>query len=392
MSCAYCGQAEVSEGDRCPACGTIAVTEEALDALLELRMESIGEQDDDDEGGGVMAFVEDEPAASGPRRAPDSGPPVFRDPVHDPLDPELMDHGVVRDDHRSHDEVAPDLDDGSTSAPASSELPRRSPTGLGPTWGPRDHPPAVLAPAPPLPLEAPAGAPAQRRSGTGLPAPAAATVAAKKLTDASGPPVPPPPAPTRTSHPRVRRWLGRGAERDTPPDASPEAEPAPAPVANPAFPGAPVGILDGVEAEADDVSGPVDPAGVQEALGRLSPGARRVATASMMVASALLEQGERVEAVVQGDHQRRSCVAVLTDRRVLVVDERPWSPAVRSFRLGPELGVHGWQDDRRASLVFVREGVGVLVSDISDRPLARDLARRARVACGLPPDGAATAG
>ncbi len=390
MSCAYCGQAEVSEGDRCPACGTIAVTEEALDVLLELRMESIGEQDDDDEGGGVMAFVEDESATADSRPEIESAPPIFRDPVHDPLDPDLMDPGAGRD-FGSHDEVASDRDD--ESAPvAGSVLPRRARTGLGPTWGPRDHPPAVVAPAPPLPLEAPAGAPAQRRSGTGLPAPAAATVAAKKLTDASDPPVPPPPVPTRTSHPRVRRWLGRGAERDALPDSSPEAEPVPAPVANPAFPGAPAGILDGVEAEADDGSGPVDPAGVEEALGRLSPGARRVAAASMMVASAVLEQGERVAAVVQGDHQRRSCVAVLTDRRILVVDERPWSPVVRSFPLGPQLGVHGWQDDRRASLVFVRDGVGVLVSDISDRPLARDLARRARVACGLPPDGAAPPG
>ena len=138
-------------------------------------------------------------------------------------------------------------------------------------------------------------------------------------------------------------------------------------------------------AEPDLGPGVHDPGGVDAAMSRLSAGARRSALAPMAIVAALLEVDEVAEAVVEGEYQHRPAVAVLTDRRVIVANDRRWAPDVRTFGFTPNLVVHGWQDDRRATLVFVLDGVGVVVEAIGDRPLARDLAQRVRARCGGEP-------
>ena len=167
---------------------------------------------------------------------------------------------------------------------------------------------------------------------------------------------------------------------------SPEVEAAP--VDSP-FAGAPEGLLDGLVPEPDLGDGVLDPAGIEAAMARLSAGARRAVLAPLAILAALLEPGEVAEAVVQGEHQHRPAVVVLTDRRLVVVNDRRWAPDVRTFALDDRLVVHGWQDDRRATLVFVVDGVGTMVDAISDRPLARDLAQRVRARCAGGPPGVA---
>ena len=193
--------------------------------------------------------------------------------------------------------------------------------------------------------------------------------------------------PDRPSHPRVRRWFGRGTEPE--PVDEVRAEPVePSPAVEGPFAGAPEGLLAGVEPEADRGPGVLDPAGLEAAMSRLSAGARRSALGPLAVVATLLEPGEVAEAVVQGEHQHRPAVVVLTDRRVIVANDRRWAPDVRTFGFGDQLVVHGWQDERRATLVFVLDGVGVVVDAISDRPLARDLAQRVRARCAGGPPGA----
>jgi hypothetical protein len=280
--------------------------------------------------------------------------------------------------------TAPPVEPASSS---SSPLPRRTPLDETPVqWGPRSHPAPVPAPPPPHPLDAPAVARMKPPTGTGLPSGMATRGPAVVPQAPLPPPVPPVPVtevPDRPTHPRVRRWFGRGVDPDAaiaPDDvAEPEASPA-APLAGP-FAGAPEGLLDGVVPEADLGPGVRDPHGVESAMSRLSAGARRSALAPMAVASALLDPGEVADAAVQGELQRRPAVVVLTDRRLVVANDRRWAPDVRSFALDESLVVHGWQDDRRATLVFVRDGVGVTIESISDRPLARDLAQRIRARC-----------
>jgi hypothetical protein len=85
-----------------------------------------------------------------------------------------------------------------------------------------------------------------------------------------------------------------------------------------------------------------------------------------------------VEVVVQGTYQHRPAVVALTDRRVVVVNERRWHPDVRSIDVTRDLVVQGWQDERQATLVFAADGRSVVVTAVEDRPLARDLARQVR--------------
>ena len=98
----------------------------------------------------------------------------------------------------------------------------------------------------------------------------------------------------------------------------------------------------------------------------------------MLVAAALLDDAEIVECAVAGDFEGQPAAAVLTDRRVLLVNERPWVPSVVILSLDPSLAVHGWQDDRTASLTFVCDGRQHLVQQIRDKQLAIEVAGRIR--------------
>ena len=415
MNCARCGQDGVVVGSPCPSCGAVAVAADDLDSLLSLPAEAVEELDEQatglptltvepgsvgaatEVGGGRDATVTpfwDEPSVVG---APD--PDWASDPdawsVREDEGPRELDpHGgpASVDEEPLDEEPLPPPPPAAPSAP----LPRRTPLAeTAAQWGPRDHPPAVLAPPPPHPLDAPAVARVKRPSGTGLP-PGVAAGGPAPVPSAPRAPVPPPVppgmatvVPERPTHPRVRRWFGRGADEDATDGTAPEPAEAspPAPVAplDGPFAGAPDGLLDGVVPEPDLGPGVHDPAGVDTAMSRLSAGARRSALAPMAIVAALLEVDEVAEAVVEGEYQHRPAVAVLTDRRVIVANDRRWAPDVRTFGFTPNLVVHGWQDDRRATLVFVLGDVGVVVEAISDRPLARDLAQRVRARCGGEP-------
>ncbi|HEY6531734.1 MAG TPA: hypothetical protein VIY72_05490 [Acidimicrobiales bacterium] len=281
--------------------------------------------------------------------------------------------------------VAAPAPDTPPAAPVA-ELPQRRALADTPAqWGPRDHPAPVMAPPPPAPLDPPAVTRTRPQGGTGLPpglsatrppSPPPASVPTPAAPSVPAAPEPVDVVPERPTHPRVRRWFGRGSGSE--PDGEPGAEPDEAAPAIAAFDGAPEGLLDGVEPEPDRGDAVIDPGGIDAAASRLSAGARRNANSPLAVVAALLEEGEKAEAVVQGEYQHRPGVAVLTDRRVIVANDRRWAPDVRTFECDERLVVHGWQDDRRATLVFVVAGVGVELSAVSDRPLARDLAARVR--------------
>lgn len=98
----------------------------------------------------------------------------------------------------------------------------------------------------------------------------------------------------------------------------------------------------------------------------------------MTVASAVLDDGEVAEAVVQGQFAGHPGVAVLTEGRVLLVNEAPLAAAVESIPITAGLTVQGWQDDKVASLIFQVDGRDVPIEAITDRPLAQDMAGRVR--------------
>lgn len=125
-------------------------------------------------------------------------------------------------------------------------------------------------------------------------------------------------------------------------------------------------------------AGPADPNGLGAAAGRLGNGPRKQARAAFAVAGAVLEDGERVEALVAGKYEGNPALAVLTDRGVLLVDDRPWKPTVERIDVDASLQIQGMQDNRTASLTFHRNGRQQIVDQIADRALAVELAQRIR--------------
>ena len=130
--------------------------------------------------------------------------------------------------------------------------------------------------------------------------------------------------------------------------------------------------------EPESPLGVVDPFELGPAVSRLSANAQRAGRVAAAILGALLRPDERVASLVQGTYQNHAAVAVLTNERVLLVNDHEWQPDIREIALTAELVVQGWQDDRTASLVFVTEGQSVTIEMITDRPLAQEMAHLIR--------------
>ena len=129
---------------------------------------------------------------------------------------------------------------------------------------------------------------------------------------------------------------------------------------------------------AADGPGLIDPAGLGPAVSRMVSSARKAGRAALAVVSVELQEGEKVQTVAQGRYLGANGVLVLTDMRLLVVNDREWQPDVTTVELDPGLVVKGWQDDRRAALVFERAGEQMVIDQIADRDLAQELASGVR--------------
>jgi hypothetical protein len=133
-----------------------------------------------------------------------------------------------------------------------------------------------------------------------------------------------------------------------------------------------------------------DPHAIGLAAGRLGSGARRTGKIALAVLGAALGEGDAVEILAQGRFRHAAGVVALVGGKVVLVNDRQWKPDVVVLPVGAELQVHGWQDDRSASLTFVFPEGQEVVDTIFDRPLAIELAQRIRdraAAIAPPPNG-----
>ena len=130
--------------------------------------------------------------------------------------------------------------------------------------------------------------------------------------------------------------------------------------------------------------GSPDPNGLGMAFGRLDAASRKTAKVAIVVAGVLLDEGEMVEAVVAGRVEGNGAVLVLTDRSLVLVDDRQWKPFAEVIQLGPGLEVQGWQDDRTASLTLVFGGRSLVLDQIAAREQAVEMAGRIRYRTGNP--------
>jgi len=121
-----------------------------------------------------------------------------------------------------------------------------------------------------------------------------------------------------------------------------------------------------------------DPSGLGAALGRLGSGGRKGAKASANAVAVLLREGEIVECIVQGQLYGSNAVALLTNARLLFVNEREFRPDVVEFVVDASINVQGWQDDRAAALLVQRGDQSAQIERIGDKPLAQELAQRIR--------------
>ena len=92
----------------------------------------------------------------------------------------------------------------------------------------------------------------------------------------------------------------------------------------------------------------------------------------------LLREGEIVECAVQGQLFGCNAVALLTNGRLLVVNDREFRPDVVEFVVDAAISVQGWQDERAAALLLQRNELTAQIERIGDKPLAQEFAQRIR--------------
>ncbi len=130
-------------------------------------------------------------------------------------------------------------------------------------------------------------------------------------------------------------------------------------------------------------TGLVDPHGIGPFVDRLGFQAKRSAKTPVAIASALLIDGEVVEALVKGQFLGRSGVCVLTNQRLFMVNDNEWKPDVGEIRLEPGLTVQGWGDERSAALILTTpDGAQHVIEKVAEREAAQDMAQRIRARAG----------
>ena len=125
-----------------------------------------------------------------------------------------------------------------------------------------------------------------------------------------------------------------------------------------------------------------DPSGLGAALARLGSGGRKGAKAAANAAAILLQEGEIVECAVQGQLYGSNAVVLLTNSRLLIVNDREFRPDIVEIVVDAAVTVQGWQDDRAAAVLVQRNEVSAQVERIGDKPLAQELAQRIRARAG----------
>jgi hypothetical protein len=133
---------------------------------------------------------------------------------------------------------------------------------------------------------------------------------------------------------------------------------------------------------ADPSGSDSDPHGFAEALGRIGIMSRRGSKPSVAVVAAILNDGETVHELVIGRVYAHPGIAVLTNQRLLLANEREYKPDLVEIAVAPPLTVSGMQDDRAASLVFGAGDFSVVIDSIRDKELAQQMASTVRQRVG----------
>lgn len=118
--------------------------------------------------------------------------------------------------------------------------------------------------------------------------------------------------------------------------------------------------------------------GFDDAIRRLATHERERATVSLLIVGAILDEGERVLGLVVGQMLGRPAVIVLSDTRVVIVNDRQWQPVVDVYALDSKLEIRG-RYDRNVAAIGVSDGDALsMVDGVFDVQSAVDLVTRIR--------------
>jgi hypothetical protein len=129
----------------------------------------------------------------------------------------------------------------------------------------------------------------------------------------------------------------------------------------------------------------VDPHAVGLAVARLGKQPQKAGATAFGILSALLQDGEVVECLVQGRVNDCDGACALTNLRLILLNDRMWKPDTLSLTVNAALTVQGWQDDRTAALVISNAAVSATIDRIVDRSIAQEMAQRIRARAGTAP-------
>jgi hypothetical protein len=121
-----------------------------------------------------------------------------------------------------------------------------------------------------------------------------------------------------------------------------------------------------------------DPHGVGNALSRISPAAQYAGRPAATVLAAVLEDGDVVDLLIQGQLRGLPGVAALVGPKLVMVNAREWEPEVVSLPITATLQVQGMQQTNLATLVFTDGETQEMVDQIGDAQLAVAMAERVR--------------
>ncbi|MHB1139627.1 MAG: hypothetical protein ACYC2O_11765, partial [Microthrixaceae bacterium] len=121
-----------------------------------------------------------------------------------------------------------------------------------------------------------------------------------------------------------------------------------------------------------------DPQGYDTAILRLHPTDRERAHVPLSVCGALLHEHEMVRGVVTGQMLGRPAAVVVTDERVLIVNDRRRQPVVDNFPIYGDLVVRGRHDRQIAALSFADPTRVSMVDGIGEVEIAIELAEHIR--------------
>lgn len=92
----------------------------------------------------------------------------------------------------------------------------------------------------------------------------------------------------------------------------------------------------------------------------------------------VLADGEMVQSILAGRFRAQDAVIALTDRRLLMVNARPWDPEVVSVEDVSNVRLEGWVD-RRVATFRITDGADMHVIDrINDTEIAEGFAATTR--------------